>query len=152
MPETIENMVGEGRSKTPWHIWVVGIIATLWNSGGVLDYVMTKTRNEAYLSSFTPEQLEYFYGFPIWANAAWAFGVWGAFIGSLLILARSRYAFAAFIVSLLGLIGSTIYQVTSHMPSSLNTPGIWAFNALIWASVLLLIWYTRKMTGKGILH
>ncbi|MEW4467176.1 hypothetical protein AB1K62_05005 [Parasphingorhabdus sp. JC815] len=152
MSETLEALTHDRRPKTPWHIWTVGIIATLWNAGGVLDYVMTQTRNESYLGSFSPEQPDYFFNFPIWANIAWAFGVWGAFIGSLLILLRSRYAVAAFIISLLGLIGSTIYQMTADMPSSLNTPGIWAFNALIWTSVIFLIWYSSKMTGKGILR
>ena len=36
---------------------------------GAFDYVMTETRNEAYMAEFTPEQLEFFYGFPAWMIA-----------------------------------------------------------------------------------
>ena len=49
--------------RTHWQLWVVGIIATLWGAMGAMDYVMTQTRNEAYLSKFTPEQLELFTSF-----------------------------------------------------------------------------------------
>jgi len=27
---------------TPWHVWVVGIVALLWNAMGALDYTMTE--------------------------------------------------------------------------------------------------------------
>ncbi|MEP3191496.1 MAG: hypothetical protein ABJO44_16085 [Parasphingorhabdus sp.] len=153
MSETVENVTGsDSRPSTPWHLWVVGIIATLWNSGGALDYTMTQTRNTSYMSSFTQEQLDYFYAFPAWADAAWALGVWGAFIGSLLLLLRSRYAIIAFGLSLLGLLGSSIYQMTTDMPASLSTPGIWIFTVVIWLSIILLIWYARMMTTKGVLR
>jgi hypothetical protein len=26
---------------TPWHLWLVGVLALLWNSFGAFDYVMT---------------------------------------------------------------------------------------------------------------
>lgn len=39
----------------------------------------------------------------MWMETAWAIGVWGAFLGALLLLARSRHAAAAFALSLLGL-------------------------------------------------
>ena len=29
--------------KTPWHLWVVGVVAVLFNGVGVFDYVMSKT-------------------------------------------------------------------------------------------------------------
>lgn len=153
MSETVENIAEMGdKPATPWHLWVVGIIATLWNSGGALDYTMTQTRNESYMSGFTPEQLEYFYAFPAWADGVWALGVWGAFIGSLLLLLRSRHAVTAFGISLVGLLGSSIYQMLADVPASLSTPGIWIFTAVIWLSIILLIWYARKMTTKGVLR
>ena len=74
--------------KAPWHLWVVGIAGLLWSVMGVMDYVMTKMRNEEYMAAFTLEQLEFFYGFPIWVNAAWAIAVWGGVIGTILLLLR----------------------------------------------------------------
>ena len=45
--------------KTPWHLWLVGILGLLWSTMGATDYFMTQTGNEAYLSNFTPEQLAF---------------------------------------------------------------------------------------------
>lgn len=153
MSKAFENVAhAADRPATPLHLWVVGILATIWNFGGALDYTMTQTRNEAYMSSFTQEQLDYFYGFPAWADGVCALGVWGAFIGSLLLLLRSRHAIIAFVISLAGLVGSSIYQMMADMPASLSTPGIWVFTAAIWLSIIFLIWYSRMMTAKGVLH
>jgi len=30
---------------TPWHLWLTGVSALLWNSMGALDYFMTQTQN-----------------------------------------------------------------------------------------------------------
>lgn len=29
------------RVATPWHLWVVGVVAVLWNAFGCWDYTMT---------------------------------------------------------------------------------------------------------------
>ena len=41
--------------STPVHLWIIGVIALLWNAMGAYDYLMTQTQNEAYMSNFTPE-------------------------------------------------------------------------------------------------
>ena len=74
--------MNETRSKTPVHLWIVGILALLWNAVGCFDYFATQTKLESYMSNFTPEQLEYFYGFPAWADAAWAIAVWGSLLAA----------------------------------------------------------------------
>ncbi len=96
--------------STPRHLWIVGILAVLWNAMGGLDFVMTHTRNEAWLAGFTPEQLEYFLGFPLWANVTWGIAVWGSIIASILLLARSRFALTGFLVSLIAMTLTTVYN------------------------------------------
>ena len=49
------------KTKTPIHLWIVSILAVLWNAMGAFDYIATQYRLESYMSQFTPEQLEYFY-------------------------------------------------------------------------------------------
>jgi hypothetical protein len=43
-----------------WHVWLVGVSSLLWNSIGAMDFVMTETKNKAYLSAFTPAQLGFY--------------------------------------------------------------------------------------------
>ena len=73
------------QSKTPWHLWAVGIGALLWNAIGGYSYTMTKLGKLAELG-MTPEQIEYMSSFPLWATVLWAMGVWGAIATSILLL------------------------------------------------------------------
>ena len=41
-------------TKTPIHLWIVGVIALLWNAFGCYDYFMTRTQGAAYVKSMMP--------------------------------------------------------------------------------------------------
>ena len=140
--------------KAPWHLWVIGIVSLLWNAVGAVDYYMTQTRNEAYLGQFTPELLEYFFGYPSWAVAAWAAGVWLALAGSVLLLFRSAYALWAFIFSFLGLVVASIYSFGLAEVAMTDVVGDEAlvFTAAIAIVSLFLVWYARRMKIVGVLH
>src|SRR5687767_13959454 len=109
------------RQRTPVHLWIVGIVALLWNAIGCYDYLMTRMRNtecfEAMMPAVDPQaMLAWVDGFPIWAQFGWGLGVWGGLIGSLLLLARSRYAMWAFALSLFGAVLGLGYQIVSAPP------------------------------------
>lgn len=91
-------------AKAGWHIWPVGIFGVLWNGFACFDYIMTTTRNPAYMSQFPQEMQAYWYSMPWWMFGISAVGVFGALLGSLALLMRSRTAVtlfaAAFIASL----------------------------------------------------
>lgn len=140
------------RPATPWHLWVIGILALLWNGFGAYDYLMTQTRNEAYMSAFTPEQLEYFYGFPAWMDAFWALGVWSAFLAAILLILRSRLAFYAFVLGLIGMAGTTAYQVSNPAPAGVLDGAGLAMSIVIWISQILLTLYALAMMKKGVLR
>lgn len=140
--------------KTPWHLWVVGGVSLLWNAVGAFDYTMTKMKNADYLASFTPEQQAYFASFPIWANVGWALGVWGSVIGSVLLLARSRHAVAAFALSLFGLALSSLYQFGMHYGDLQRMFGSFpmVFTAIIWVIAIALFVYARGQAKAGVLR
>ena len=53
------------RTKTPVHLWIIGVLTLLWNMMGAFDYTATHMKLDFYMSQFSAEQLEYFYGFPL---------------------------------------------------------------------------------------
>jgi hypothetical protein len=143
-------MEGSART-TPAHLWIVGILSLLWNGFGGYDYVMTQTRNDAYLAMFTDEQRAYFDSFPAWMEAAWALGVWGALLGSVLLLARSRYAVHAFGLSLAGLLVASIYQyLVSPMPGE-TSGAMMGVQVAIWVIAVALLFYAVRMQKSGVL-
>ncbi|WP_341368961.1 hypothetical protein [Yoonia sp. BS5-3] len=141
--------------KTPIHLWIIGIVSLLWNAGGAMDYVMTKTNAADYLAAQPEARLLLLEGAPGWFSVTWAVGVWFSVFGSLLLLLRSRYAGSAFALSLLGLIGSSIYTYgMADGGSMLATAGTMAvvFTFAI-PLILIALWlYARAMTKAGVLR
>ena len=148
MPETNETEV----ARMPWHLWVIGVVALLWNAMGALDYVMTQTRNEEYMSNFTPGQLSFFYGFPAWVDAAWAIAVWGGILGALLLLFRRRNAVWVFLASLIAM-ALTAFQnyVLSNGMEVIGDAFTLGFTAAIFVAALALFLYARAMHKRKIL-
>jgi hypothetical protein len=138
-------------NRAPTHLWIVGVLSLLWNAIGAFDYTATKFRLDFYMSQFTPEQLDYFYGFPAWATAGWALGVWGAFAGSVGLLLRKAWSYWAFAVSLLGLAISSLYNLVLSGGMEIMGAGGVAFTAVIWIIAILLFLYARQQTRRGVL-
>jgi len=141
--------------KTPIHLWIVGIVSLLWNAGGGYDYVMSQTENPAYFEMMPQEGIDFLASTPMWFEAAWAFGVWFSILGSLLLLFKSRFAGSAFVVSLAGLLVSTVYTyfLSEAGSSALAVGGTAAlvFTILIPVILILLLIYARAMTRRGVL-
>lgn len=137
--------------QAPLHLWIVGVLSLLWNAMGCFDYLATKLRLDFYMSQFTDAQLEYFYGFPAWMSIFWALGVWGALLGSLALLFRSRWAVTLFAVSLLGMIVSTTHTVFLTDGLEIMGDGGAAFSAVIFVIGVLLLVYARRMRARGVL-
>ena len=137
--------------KTPWLLWAVGAVALLWNGYGGYDYVMTQTNNAAYLAQFTAEQRAYFDNFPMWMEAVWAIGVWGAVLGSVLLLLRSKWALQAFLASLIAFAVSVIYGQMSGGSAVMGTTGM-VFSAVIFVLGLVFVMYSRMMVRKRVLR
>ena len=143
--------------RTPLHLWIVGGLATAWNAIGAYDYLMTRTRNMDYLSSIpgvdANDMLAWFEAFPGWAQFGWGLGVWAGLGGSLLLLARSRWAVHAFGVSLAGLAASTVWQyVLSSPPPEMSSGAMLAMNLAIWAVAIGLLVYALRMRARGVLR
>ena len=139
--------------KTPWHIWIVGIVSLLWNAMGAIDYLMTQIRYEPYMAQFTDAQRAYFESFPTWVVASWAAAVWLSVAGSLLILLRSRHA-----ASVLGLVLVFMFVTFLHnfvLAEVKMTEIVGKEAALFTAAIIvvaLLLWrYARIMKRRGVL-
>ena len=138
-------------TATPRHLWIVGIVALLWNLLGGMDYIMTETRNEAYMSQFTPEQLEFFYNFPVWLVAFWAIAVWGGVLGAVLLLMRKKLAVPVLLVSFLCMVVTTIYNYGFAGAADIVGATGLVISAVVFVIALALIIYARSMATKGVL-
>jgi len=136
----------------PRHFWPVAAASLLWNAFGAYDWLMTNSRNAAYLAQFPPEFMQYVDAMPYWALASWALGVWAAVLGSILLLRRSRFAVHAFAASLLGLAASTAYQASVELPASMISGAAIGMTLVIWVGAIALLWYAVRMGARGVLR
>lgn len=140
--------------KTPWHLWVVGGLSLLWNAFPVADFTFTNMQSPFWLSQYNDAQREFFLSTPAWANLFWALGGFGSFVGSLLLLLRSRHAVTAFLASAVGLAGVTYYQLVQNgdkLKELLGNLPLYSM-IIVWAVLLALIYYARRQAANGVLR
>jgi len=143
--------MNETTGKAPWHLWLVGILALLWNAIGAFDYLATKLRLDFYMAQFSQQQLDYFYGFPSWVVACWAVAVWGAVLGSVALLLRRSWALLLFGASILGMLGTTVYNFVLTDGAAQMGEGAAVFSAVIWVIALFLYFYSQALVKRRIL-
>ena len=127
-------------------------MAMLWCSMGVIDFLMTQTRNQAYMSNFTPQQIEFFYSLPPWVLLAWAVAVWGGVLGAVLLILRRRFAVQVFLVSFIAMVLSTFHNyLLSDGMEVMGDPFSLIFSAVIFLIALALFVYAHVMYKRGVL-
>ena len=138
--------------KTPWHVWLVGVIAVLFNSIGAFDFVMSKTRGEAYMASvgMTPEQIAHYLEMPAWMTPVWAVGVFGAFLASICLLLRKKLALPLFVLSLAAFLVSLLYTYVLTNGGAVMGQQMAITSAVITAELVFLGWYSRLMAARGV--
>jgi hypothetical protein len=140
-------------ARTPVHVWIVGILATLWNGYACYEYLMVNLRDKAFLANIPADQLAYMDGLPAWLTAFWAIGVWGGLAGALLLLIRSRYAVWLFALSFIGAVVGLGYQMfLTVRPASMSGGVMGLLPWVIIVICLALLLYARAMAAKGVLR
>lgn len=140
--------------KAPWHLWLVGVIAVLFNAIGAFDYVMAKTQGASYMAStgMTPEQIAFYQNLPMWMTAVWATGVWSAFLASILLLLRKQLAAPIFVLSLAAFSVNLLYMYVLTDGGALMGGSMAMVSAVIAILLLIFSWYAYAMKKRGVLR
>ncbi len=141
-------------SKAPWHLWLVGVIAVLFNSIGVFDFVMVMAQGAQYMASagMKPEQIAHYQNMPGWMTAVWAIGVWSAFLASILLLMRRKLAFPVFVLSLAAFLISLVYTYVLTDGGTVMGRQMAITSAVIAILLLFFSWYAHAMGKRGVLR
>ena len=152
-------MATTAEGRTPVHLWIVGILALLWNCFGSYDYTMTRLRNTDYIASAMPgvdpnAALAWGDSMPSYALVGWGLGVWLGLLGSLLLLLRSRWAVWSLGISFVGAILSLGYQIAlaPPMPGAIESTFMKVMPYVIILITAFLAWYAWTMEKKGVLR
>lgn len=140
--------------KTPWHLWLVGVVAVLFNAVGVFDHTMTLVQGPAYMASagMTPAQIAHYQQMPLWMKIDWPVGVWAAMLGSVLLLLRRKLAFPVFAVSLAAFLLSLAYTYLMTDGGAIMGQQMAIASAVITALLLVFTGYAWAMSRRGVLR
>lgn len=140
--------------KAPWHLWLIGVIAVLFNSIGVFDFVMAMTQGEKYMASagMTPDQIAHYRDMPAWMTAVWAIGVWSAFLASILLLLRRKLAFPVCVLSLAAFLTSLLYTYVLTDGGAVMGRQMAITSGVITVLLLFFSWYSHAMGKRGVLR
>jgi hypothetical protein len=140
--------------KTPWHLWLIGVIALLFNAIGVFDFVMNMVQGPKYLTSagMTPDQVAHYQQMPGWMTAVWAVGVFGAFGASILLLMRRKLALPVFILSLAAFLLSLLYTYVLTNGGAIMGRQMAITSAVIAGLLGFFSWYSQFMSVRGVLR
>ena len=141
-------------ARTPWHLWLVGMIAVLFNAIGAFDFVMSRAQGADYMASagMTPDQIAHYQEMPIWMTIVWAVGVFGAFLASFLLLLRRKLALPVFVLSLVAFLINLLYTYVLTDGGSLMGPQMVITSAIIMGLLVFFSWYSRFMTARHVLR
>ena len=146
------------RSATPWHLWVVGLLALMFTAFGGYDYTMSQLGDRDYIAAamgpmgVDPDvALAHMEAFPLWMDFVWAIGVWGGVAGALLLLFRSRFAYPVLLMALVAFIVSNAYGIANPIPG-MDPSAVFMPVAVIFVVMVGLVLYARAMRRRGVLR
>ena len=132
-------------AKVPGSFKVVAWLGMVWNTLGAALYTWAKLDPAGSSAGASPAMQDYIANMPLYAHFGWSLGIWGSFLGSVLMLIGRRQAVPAFLVSLLGALVSFGAQAKAGV---LDAP----MTAFIVAIIAFLLWYSNRAQGQGLLN
>ncbi len=135
-------------ADTPMTHWLVAGAALIWNLFGFSIYYMTVSiTEEQMLARFSPEQIVYMEGVPVWVTSAFAIAVTAAVIASVLLLLRKSLALPVFFISLVAILIQHTYSfIISDVIAIFGMTQAYIAGTVFGITVLLVLysWWGRK--------
>ena len=103
--------------------------------------------NPDVLASYRESERAIVEGRPVWATGAFAIGVFGGALGSVLLLLRKSASFYVLIASMLGVIGTIFHAL--NVGIDFGTGEILGIILMPLVVAAFLIWYSRRATIGG---
>lgn len=121
--------------------WAAAGLGLAWNLFGIYQFVSTAggTVESLMASGLTKPQADLYVTLPLWLHAAFAIGVFGGMVGSLLLLLRKSWAVPVFVVSLLAYIVLYVGDIALGVFAAFGTPQVVILTTVV-AIAIALLW------------
>jgi hypothetical protein len=127
-------------TKPALWFWAVALLGLAWNIFGIVQFLGQFGATEAALmgTGMTPEQAAVYAAQPMWMTMAFAVGVFGGVLGSVLLLMRKRLAIGVFVASLVGYIILYIGDIITGIFKVFGMPQVMILSTVVVIAAALL--------------
>ena len=127
--------------KAPWHLWLVAIVALLWNGAGAYTIMMAQAGR---LYDLEPGEAAYYAAQPVWFVVLTDVALVASLAAALALLLRKRMAVWLFGLSLAAIVITNSYEVAAGTSRALLSRA-----ALIVTVIIALIAYSSSLMQGG---
>jgi hypothetical protein len=135
--------------RTPWHLWVVGIVSLLWNGSGTVTIMLAQAGR---LPGVSPDEAAYYAAQPTWFVLVTDVALLAAVAAAVALLLRKKAAAALFALSLIVVLMTNTYELAAGTSRVLEERGAAVFNLVIAAIAVLQLVYAWAMRKRGVLR
>jgi predicted cobalt transporter CbtA len=141
--------MGQAKPKTPWHLWVVGVLAVLWNGSGAAAIMAAQY---GFYPDLPADEATYYASQRLWFVVVTDLALLGGVLGGVALMLRSRWATALFALSLIAIAVTNGYDLAVGTSRMFNNTGTLVTTCLIWILAIAQLWYAATMRGRRVLR
>lgn len=136
-------------SRTPWHLWAVGILSLLWYAAGAYTIVSAQRGT---LAGISPDEAAYYAAQATWFAVVTDIALVAGIVGSLALLLRSRWAVPLYGLMIAAIAITACYDLAAGTSRMYVNSGALVATLLIWLIAVLNYWYAATMRKRGVLR
>jgi hypothetical protein len=142
-------MDGAASSRTPWHLWVVGILSLLWNASGAWVYVSAQTGNPMDMDA---TEIANFAAQAPWFVAVTDVAFAAAILAAVALLLRSRWAVHLYALSIAAIVVTSAYEIAQGTALMLQGQDWLILFCVTTCLAIAQLFYAMAMRKRGVLR
>lgn len=136
-------------SKTPWHLWVVGVLSLLWNVGGAWTFIQAQSGAPMDMDA---TEIAYFAAQAPWFVAVTDVAVVAPLLAAIVLLLRSRWAVHLYGLSIAAIVVTSAYDIAQGTALLLKGQD-WLILSCVTTCLAIVQWvYAWWMRTRGVLR
>ena len=134
--------------KAPWHLWLVAIVALLWNGAGAYTILMAQAGR---LYDLEPGEAAYYAAQPVWFVVLTDVALVAALAAALALLLRKRMAVWLFALSLTAIVSTNSYEFVAGTSRALLNRAALIVTVIIVLIAIFELAYAGGMKRRAVL-
>jgi hypothetical protein len=143
------TLQAEAAPRSPWHLWVVGILSLLWNIGGAWTYISAQSGDPMDMDA---AEIAYFAAQAPWFVALVDVAVVAPLLAAVVMLLRSRWAVHLYALSIAAIAVTAAYDIAQGTALLLHDQGWLVLECVTVCLAIAQLLYAWAMRGRGVLR